>query len=219
MTDRRWQPGETAVLRYITMRDGRPGTTWPCRVICDREDLVALFIPGGVTYKTWMPHSPTAERTLGDGRWRSDVVRLLFPGRWHSVWAFLQARDGTRRFSGYYVNFEEPFRRTAIGFDTNDHTLDILVAPDLTWTWKDRDDFETRVQQGVYSEEFAGEVRAEAARVVAALESCSSPFVDGWDRWIPDPTWEPPVLPPTWDAEPVVRWERWQWAYPAAVSG
>jgi predicted RNA-binding protein associated with RNAse of E/G family len=141
----------------------------------------------------------------------------MFPGRWHSVWVFQEIQaDGSRRFAGYYVNLEEPFRRTASGFDTNDHSLDIVVDPDLTWSWKDQDDFEDRVRQGVYSEPFAQEVRAEAARVIAAIETRASPFSDGWDRWTPDPTWDVPVLPPNWETEPVARWEQWRWAYPSA---
>jgi hypothetical protein len=216
-TGPRWRPGATAVVRYITTHEGRPGTTWPCRVICDRDDLVALFMPRGATYRNWVPHWSAPDRELGDARAPGDVLRLMFPGRWHSVWVFQQPQDdGTRHFLGYYVNFEEPFRRTTIGFDTNDHSLDIVVAPDLTWSWKDREDFESRVRQGIYAEEFAAEVRAEAARVIAAIEARASPFADGWDRWTPDPAWEPPILPTTWDTEPVARWERWHWAYPSA---
>lgn len=211
-----WQPGDTAVLRYITTHDGQPGTTWPGRIICDRDDLVALFIPRGTTYKNWLPHWAAPDRHLADAHWAGDIVRLLFPGRWHSVWVLLQAFDGTRRFRGYYVNFEEPFRRTTIGFDTNDHSLDIVVAPDLTWSWKDEDDFERRVRQGIYAEAFATEVRAEAARVIAAIEARATPFSDGWERFTPDPAWELPVLPTTWATEPVARWERWRWAYPSA---
>jgi hypothetical protein len=214
----RWRPGEAVALRYITTRDGGLGTTWPCRVICDRDDLVALFIAGGATYKNWKPHWSAADRGLADDRWPSDVVRLMFTGRRHSVWVFLQTRDGARRFNGYYVNFEEPFRRTAIGFDTNDHTLDIVVTPDLTWSWKDEEDFEARVRDGIYSPAFAAAVRAEADRVIAAIEARRSPFSDGWDRWTPDPTWTVPELPPTWETEPVTRWERRRWAYSAATG-
>jgi hypothetical protein len=30
-----------------------------------------------------------------------------------------------------YVNLEDPWRRTAIGFDSWDHVLDVAVAPDV----------------------------------------------------------------------------------------
>jgi hypothetical protein len=215
VADQRWQPGAAVVLRYITTRDGVPGTTWPCRVVIDREDLLALYIAAGSTFKNWHPSHSAPDRRLADSRVPIDVLRLMVPGEGHSVWICWRP-DHDPRFSGFYVNFEEPFRRTAIGFDTNDHTLDIVVAPDLSWRWKDQDDFEERVRQGIYSEAFADKVRADAARVIAAIEARASPFSDGWEEWAPDPTWEPPVLPPAWDSEPVTVWERRRWAYPSA---
>ena len=189
----RWQPGETVVLRYLT-RDGKPGMAWPYHVVEDRDDLLALYIPRGSTYKNWVV-TPAAEgdgrptRRLGDDLWRRDVLRLMFPGKGHSVWLFWI--DDERRFSAYYINMEEPFRRTSIGFDTNDHTLDVVVTPDLEWRWKDDDEMALRVEQGVFSAEFAAEVRAEGERVIDALERRASPFSDGWEQWTPDPavTW------------------------------
>lgn len=211
---RRWQPGETVALRHITTRDGTPGATRRCLVVADRDDLVALFIPGGTTYKEWLPHHSDPNRRLGDKVLPHDALLLMFPGRGYSV--RLLWRGEERAFRGYYVNFEEPFRRTAIGFDTNDHTLDIVVQPDLRWAWKDEDDFAARVQQGIYSEAFAASVRAEAAGVIADIEARRPPFSGGWERWTPDPAWGIPELPPTWASEPVAAWERWAWAYPAA---
>jgi hypothetical protein len=72
------------------------------------------------------------------------------------------------------------------------------------------------VRQGVYSAEFAASVRAEAEQVIAVIESCGSPFCDGWERWTPDPTWTLPELPTNWDTAPVVPWGRRAWAYRTA---
>ena len=60
---------------------------------------------------------------------RLDPGRLLAPVQRPSHLHHRFREDEGGRFSGYYVNFEEPYRRTGIGFDTNDHTLDILVTP------------------------------------------------------------------------------------------
>ena len=46
---------------------------------------------------------------------------------WTPAWEFL----------GWYVNLEEPFRRTPLGFDVRDLQLDILVDPERKWRWKD----------------------------------------------------------------------------------
>lgn len=205
----RWQPGDAVVLRYLTMRESAPGMSWPCRVVADRDDVVALYIPAGTTIKAWS--NAGGARRLTDTPWRRDMLRLMFPGRAHSVWLTWDGPE--RRFLGYYVNMEEPFRRSAIGFDTNDHMLDVVVTPELAWSWKDEAVVAERVRQGVYSAEFAREVRAEGERVVRQIGARASPFDGAWARWVPDATWTIPVLPEHWDSAPPVPWDRRAWAY------
>ena len=223
-SSRRWNAGETAVLRYIT-RDGRPGMAWPYTVVADREDLLALFIPKGARYKRFRRLPPEEARARGytrqlaDEVWRRDVLRLMYPGAHHSIWVFWEHENGERRHTAYYVNMEEPFRRTAIGFDTNDHTLDIVVTPDLEWHWKDEQELAERVEQGVFPADFADFVRAEGERVIEQIEQRGSPFGDGWGEWEPDPGWRTPELPPEWDQEPPVLWDRRHWAYGEIARG
>lgn len=203
----RWNPGDSVVLRYLT-RTGEPGMSWPFRVVEDGPERVALFIPAGATYMRW--GSPGGRRELVAGQWRRDVLRLMFPGAPYSVWLQWEA-DGA--FRGFYVNFEEPFRRTAIGFDTNDHTLDIVVEPDHRWRWKDSDEFDERVAGGIYSREFAEHVRDAAAVFPDAIERHEPPFDDTWAEWRPDAAWPVPELPPGWRHEPPALWDRRRWAY------
>jgi predicted RNA-binding protein associated with RNAse of E/G family len=208
----RFRAGDAVALRYIT-RDGKPGMSWPYRVVEDRDDRVALFIPRGSTFKAWQAPPGSPERRLGDATWRNDVLRLMYPGAHHSIWLFWEGEGDARRFAYYYVNMEEPFRRTPIGFDTNDHMLDIVVTPDLAWRWKDEDVLAERVRQGTYPADFAAFVRAEGERVIADLDRRASPFSDGWESWTPDPAWGPPALPEGWDTLPATLWERRAWAY------
>ena len=244
----RFRHGDEVVLRYIT-RDGRPGMSWPFRVVEDGSDLVALQIPVGTTYLRWQrapvpgeslpalrPEVRARRRSgreaakgeqssvggeVGWGRseaswkanWRREVLRLMFPERNHSVWLFWSRGDGERRFAGYYVNFEEPFRRTAIGFDTNDHMLDIVVSPELEWHWKDKEAFEERVRSGTYTAALADLVWKESVRVIAAIEGGLPPFSDGWERWRPDRLWVAPALPDHWQQEPVAQWTLRREAY------
>jgi hypothetical protein len=186
--------------------------SWPCRVVVDRPDLVALFIPRGATYMRWVA-AGDGSRRLEPGAWRRDVLRLMFPETPFSVWLFWEHGQGGRRFSSYYINMEEPFRRSPVGFDTNDHALDIVVAPDFSWRWKDEDELSARVRDGIYSEPFAAEVRSAALAVLGLVERRASPFADGWETWEPDPAWEVPVLPDTWASAPVILWPRRTWAY------
>lgn len=215
----RWRSGDTVVLRYIRRSDGQPGTAWPFMVVQDRDRLVALFLPQGTYYRRWVSDTKSnfpgsvARGLFVEARAHADILRLMFPGRFHSVWLFWNASARERPFLGYYVNMEEPFRRTPIGFDTNDHTLDIEVTPELSWRWKDEALFDEMVELGRYSREFAGVVRSEAAQIIAAIEARGSPFGDGWEAWAPDPSWTRPILPAGWEEVPASLWERRVWAY------
>ncbi len=208
---KRWQAGEVVALRYLRRADGKAGNSWPFTVVRDTDEITALHIPAGAVSMRW--GLVDGERRLIETPWRRETLRLMFPGAGHSTWLSWDQGEHGRVFRGYYVNLEEPFRRTAIGFDTNDHMLDIVVAPDLTWQWKDEDEFAALIEQGSYSREFGAAVRAEGERVVERIERRLSPFVDGWDVWQPDPSWGLPALPGNWLEHPGARWDRRQWAY------
>ena len=213
----RWTAGETIALRYIT-RDNLPGMAWPATVVRDTDEMTAIFIPAGATYKKWRippaaatPGGPA--RQLEDALWRRDTLRLMYPGAQHSIWLSWTGEGDERAFHSFYINMEEPFRRSPVGLDTNDHTLDVVVHPDLTWEWKDAEEFATRTERGEFGEEFARSVRAEGEAVIARLEARLSPFNDRWEIWAPDPSWAIPELPGGWDTVPATVWERRVWAY------
>jgi hypothetical protein len=77
-----------------------------------------------------------------DREWHTNDALVLYrPGDAHSVWALWRAAD--HQLLCWYVNLEGPWRRTAIGFDSLDHALDIIIEPDLsTWRWKDEEEFD-----------------------------------------------------------------------------
>ncbi len=87
------------------------------------------------------------------------------------------------------------------------------MNPDLSWSWKDLDEFEGLVAGGSFSAEFGQAVRDEAERVIRDIESRSAPFDAGWDRWEPPAGWDMPRLHPRWRDEPAALWERRTWAY------
>ncbi len=206
-----WQPGEIVALRYLMRTTGRPGAGWPLRVVEDREDRVALYLQRGTRFRQVRRVDGTYQQTWDT--WRYETLRLMFPGRFYSVWLFWNVDGSERSLRAYYVNMEEPFRRSAIGFDTNDHQLDIVVQPDLTWSWKDKALFEDFVREGYYSQEFATRVREEAASVIELIEARRPPFRDGWEEWEPDPSWTVPELPAGWEDAPPEPWDRAGWAY------
>lgn len=212
----RWLPGAEVVLRYIT-RQERPGMSWPARVVEDRDDLLALFIPEGATTKQWRGvrdgSGEVVSRELVDIPWRRDTLRLMYPDADYSIWLSWRREEGERVFHGYYINMEEPFRRTPIGVDTNDHTLDVVVAPDLTWAWKDDEQLTERAANGIYVPAFADRLRERARLVLQLLEARDNPFDGSWLRWLPETVWDVPVLPKGWDELPATLWPDRRSAY------
>jgi predicted RNA-binding protein associated with RNAse of E/G family len=115
---------------------------------------------------------------------------LLPPAAAHAVsWSWLA--DGT--FAGWYVNLETPARRWSGGVDSRDQTLDLLVAPDLSWRLKDEEDLDP-VE--------APAVRVEAARLAGLAVTAAFPFDGTWRDYVPPPEWPPAALPSWWDAVP-----------------
>ena len=82
---------------------------------------------------------------------RAGVLMLHPPGAAYSVWLFCEP-DGA--FRGWYVNLEQPRgplgRRRVAGVDTVDYDLDIVVAPDRRWRWKDEDEFAEHLPSRTY---------------------------------------------------------------------
>lgn len=102
-------------------------------------------------------------------------------------------------FAGWYVNLEDPWRRSPFGFDSTDHLLDIRIGPDRTWRWKDEDHLAEAVEIGLFTAECARAIRAEGERAIARIQAWTIPFDEGWENWRPDPEWALPSIPEGWD--------------------
>jgi hypothetical protein len=218
-TDHR-RPGEAVALRYVTT-DGRIEMCWPCRVVEDNGDVVALFIAAGSPYKAGPKRTaaekrrrPRAPLPPDEYVWRYDTLRLMLPGRAHSV-SIVWGGDpaGARTLLKYFVNLEEPFRRTAVGFDTQDHTLDVEVTPTLAWRWRDEDELANHVAEGFYTAELAAAARAEGERVIDAIERREHPCLRNWPDWRPPASWPRPAFVAGWESTPPTFWDRRDWAY------
>ena len=102
----------------------------------------------------------------------------------------------TGAFLGWYVNLQEPLRRSPLGYDTFDQMLDIWIEPDGTWSWKDWEELVEAERVGLFSAADAAAIRAEGERVIAGLKTR---LPTGWEAWQPDPAWTLPTLPDGWD--------------------
>ena len=166
-------------------------------VALDEPGLLATYIAEGAPFRfppgNWPTDDgshPWHERAGWEGH---GVLMLQRPEEMHAVWVFWEGPE--RRFDGWYVNIQEPFRRTVDGYDTQDLELDVLVSPDGTWIVKDDDFLEQRVAEGRFTEPQIASVRAEARRIASALDAGDRWWSDGWAQWMPDPSWGTPTFP------------------------
>ena len=112
------------------------------------------------------------------------------------MWLFWDLRW---RVICWFVNLQSPIRRTTKGIVVRDHALDIRVEPDLSWSWKDKDEFDELVRRGWFTDEEQASVLAEAERMARIVSEKGPPFLDGWEGWRPDSSWPVPILPDDWD--------------------
>lgn len=205
-----WSPGDLLLLRYRGYRGELVGAR-PLRVVEDAGPYVACWLAAGTEIMDPALPDGRAPRLgtvdewfagpLGTRRrpWTGVGILKLVPRQGaHTVWLFHEA-DGT--FLGWYVNLEAPHRWTARGPDTTDLLLDVWVAPDRTWSWKDAGELDAAVALGAVSEAERDGAYREAERVLVALaDPAALPFADRWTTWRPDPAWTPLALPEDWDA-------------------
>jgi hypothetical protein len=187
---RRWHEGET-ILRREVLNDGRCWLEVPVEVVADTPALLATFLPEDAPFVFHPGAWPTPDglhpwNSEGRRAWQGHgVLMLQRPGESYAIWHFWEGPE--RRFAGWYVNFQEPFRRTALGYDTQDLELDIWIPVDDHWQWKDREAVDLRVREGRLTPEQADAVRAEGARVAADLHAGVRWWDPAWADWAPDP--------------------------------
>jgi uncharacterized protein len=169
---------------------GRIWNAVPARVVEDGpEQTVLWFAPGTRIligrdlFGDW-----SLDRAID---LRTGELRISRAGEPFSVLLF---HHGDGSFRGWYVNLEQPQRRTALGFDFEDELLDIWVERGKDPELLDEDELEETVERGIFSAERAAQIRANAERILAG-----PPWPTGWESWQPDPGWQVPTLPPGWD--------------------
>ena len=200
-----WSSGSHALYREVA--HGKVWTARPVTVIQDTHDLIALYLHN---HTHWMVCTPPdagidlahckanlCQWHLKDEVWRyGDTVFLISPGRAHAVHVMW---DQQRRFVGWYVNLQEPLRRTCLGWDFLDQELDIVVSPDLSWRWKDHESLKQAQQLGLFPPEQVRAILHEGQQVVESIQSKAVPFDGSWNTWRPPSEWSVPCLPDGWD--------------------
>jgi len=202
------------VLRRQFMRDDLLSRVWTGRVVAEDQHGLWVWVATGsvyydigaadgrafrdVPFGDWL----ATPKVLRELTWRGDMLMLHPAAGAYSVWLRFDAEGS---FRDWYVNLEEPVTRwddgTARGLDTTDQDLDVIVAPDRSWRWKDEDEFAAHLAHpDTYWVEDAASVWAEGKRVIAMAEAGESPFDGVRTDFRPDPTWTAPAtVPPGFD--------------------
>ncbi len=195
----RFHPGDPALFRFV----------WPWKVFSAKpttvvehiaERIVLWLAPGTMTkappgFQVAVPRIASGDWTHDDWQWFGGRLMIWETGRAHSVYVSWSDHG---EFLGWYVNLEEPWRRTTLGFDATDHLLDIVIRPDRRWRWKDEAHLDEAVDLRLFAPEKARAIREEGERAIARIEAWSAPFDEGWESWRPDPDWPLPGLASGW---------------------
>jgi protein associated with RNAse G/E len=196
-----WQSGASATLRGV---GDKVYWAFPTIVIQDSPELIVLYMHAGVQGKN-VDHKPAASELFSanklnviDFQWqRTDVLMLIVPSEAFST--YIMWETGTKNLDCWYVNLQEPIRRTSIGFDTMDNMLDVVISPDMdTWRWKDDDEFSEAQKIGFYSPEKARDIWSEGERAVQLITKERRDLYKKWEKWQANPEWELPILSPDW---------------------
>jgi predicted RNA-binding protein associated with RNAse of E/G family len=202
---RRWDPGDAVALREVwhgTIFEARPAT-----VVEDTPSQVILYVQPGASVAVAVDDDGS-ELRIPDRSWHLELREVraysILSFAWPDTpYAILLRRDPDGSVHDWYVNIQEPLRRTTLGFDTVDHALDALIARDRSsWRWKDEDELAEAIAAGLFTDEDAHTFRAAGERGVERVVLEEPPFDRDWRAWRPDPAWPLPDLPAGWDTLP-----------------
>ena len=124
------------------------------------------------------------------------LLILVEPEKYYSTMFFWN--DKSNEFVCYYINFQLPIKRSQFGMDTLDLDLDLIVKPDLSFEWKDINEYQKGIETGIIWPDWVREIELAKQEVLNRIASRRYPFDKSWLDWRPDTTWAPPKFPEIW---------------------
>ncbi|MEU0135026.1 DUF402 domain-containing protein [Streptomyces sp. NPDC006296] len=194
------------ILRWNLFIGGHLSSSVPVRLVRRTDAGQWVWLESGTPmWRTTLPRRthlrdipPEARSPHGypvrAGRWPRGSALIHQPtGAGHAVfWFFGRGHD----FRGWYVNLEHRIHRGE-DIDVADHELDVVVAPDRGWRWKDERSFAEKTGHPAYwSAEEAVAIRTEGRRVTRLAEAGAFPFDGSWCTFTPPPHWTRPPRGP-----------------------
>ena len=203
-----WKMGEVVVWRGIYNQ--RIWHAMPMIVVKDSPQETALaLLPGsdGFAPEDYSKGKQNGKRRWNfvDKPWKLDkhiwhtnrVLVLVEPQKYYSIDHFWN--HDLNKFECYYVNFQLPFQRGHCGVDALDLELDLVIKPDLSYEWKDVDEYQKGIDSGIIPYEWTQEIESAKKEILEKLAGRKYPFDGSWLNWLPDPSWSAPKLPADWD--------------------
>ena len=165
-------------VRVREVLHGAEWASWAERVVGDDGVVLATVKADGTPMA--FPAHPVPHPWGHLDAWSgTSVLKLRRSGDWYSVWKFF---DGEGAFLHWYVNFETPVVRTVDGVEVNDLQLDIVIAPDGEWRWKDVEHLAPTLASGRITSDELLATLAAAAEVADLLERDDRWWAP-WDEW------------------------------------
>jgi len=206
-----WQSGEHCVLRGIV--NDRVWMGQSLIAVQDSAERTILFqqpgsqcaLPEG--YWFWKKGDYSRGTRWGESKaehiqhrvysWHTNrVLMFLEPEKYYACMLFWHHE--TNQFVSYYINFQLPFQRSWLGFDTLDLDLDIVIEPSYEWYWKDEADYRKAIDSGGIRPEWVKGIEQSQPEVFERIDHHLYPLDGSWLNWRPNPEWSPPLLPDGW---------------------
>ena len=164
-TGARGRDAQGRIVRVESLKfDGRLHRSWPARLVAREGTLLVLE---GV-FETEVRH--TLLGTIPAGTLSTE---FYWTDRWYSVFRF---RTPAGQLRCYYCNVNRPAEFDGGTLSFVDLDIDVLVAPDFSYTVLDEDEFEAHAADFGYDETLRARVRESLSELHRLLETRAFPF-------------------------------------------
>lgn len=153
------------VVRVESLKlDGRLHRSWPARLV--RRAGTLLVLEG--VFETEVRHPLLGHIAAG-----TLSTEFYWTDRWYSVFRF---REPSGRLRNYYCNVNRPAVFDGDTLSFVDLDIDVLVAPDFSYTVLDEDEFETHAAEFGYDEALRARVHSALEELLRLIETRTFPF-------------------------------------------
>lgn len=206
-----WNEGDQVLLRGVY--DNHPTYVQSVYVVKDALKETALLVVPGAECMVPNGYIHHAHDSSKWDRWQETMSNTIQLEKfiWHTN-RFLILLEAEKfystiyiwnaisdKFVCYYINFQLPYRRTRLGFDTLDLDLDIVIKASHEWQWKDVNEYQRGIGVGGIKSDWVKNIERAQSEVFTRIENRAYPLNAHWMNWRPDPSWSTPRLPKNWD--------------------